>query len=189
MANNKMLLIIDAQYDFIEGGSLAVNGSKNKLDKLCEQIKNENYDTIVFTVDWHPINHCSFTNNGGQWPVHCVQHTHGAAIYEPLFKAAVNNCKNVNMLTKGNVSRTEEYSVMDNHISSKELCRIIDFTNPKQIDVCGIASEYCVFESIQGLLKHNYKDKLNVMPEYIGCIESNDKLISFCNEENIKIQY
>ena len=60
---NKLLLIVDAQYDFMEGGSLSVNGATEKMNNLVEHITNENYDAIVFTADWHPTRHMSFVNN------------------------------------------------------------------------------------------------------------------------------
>ena len=82
---NKLLLVIDCQYDFING-SLAVKGAGPTMDRLAEFIKENgaSYKKIVLTADWHPLTHCSFKDNGGTWPKHCVQYTQGAAIYQPI---------------------------------------------------------------------------------------------------------
>ena len=36
---NKILLIVDPQNDFIEGGSLPVNGAKDAMDNLVSYLK------------------------------------------------------------------------------------------------------------------------------------------------------
>ena len=39
---------------------------------------------VVYTQDWHPADHTSFKEQGGIWPVHCVQGTEGAAFHPDL---------------------------------------------------------------------------------------------------------
>lgn len=164
--NNKILIIIDAQNDFIDG-SLAVNGAEEKMNKLCEFIRENGqmYDHIFLSADWHPITHMSFKDNGGQWPAHCVQHTHGAAIFGPLMDV-LHECKlNYEVLTKGDNEDREEYSVFRNDKSRNiivETCKAID---TKDIDFCGIALDYCVKDSIldakrelPGINMHLYKE-------------------------------
>ena len=74
----KLLLVIDAQYDFIFG-SLAVNGADKMMEDLASYIKDsgKGYESIIATADWHPITHCSFKENGGEWPMHCVAYSNG----------------------------------------------------------------------------------------------------------------
>ncbi|MCI7653453.1 MAG: hypothetical protein MSS51_04210 [Bacteroidales bacterium] len=74
----KLLLVIDAQRDFLEG-SLSVEGAPQMMDCLADYIRRQdgNYLLKAFTQDWHPLNHCSFKRNGGIWPVHCLQHSDG----------------------------------------------------------------------------------------------------------------
>ena len=185
----KVLLIIDPQYSFLDDGDLPVKGSKHQMDCLAEFI-NENgkeYSSIIITVDNHPINHCSFKHNGGIWPTHCVQHSVGAAIYDPIFVNAHNANKRVFALTKGEDPKTEEYSIMDNYFSSKEILRMIDKEEITQIDVCGIMSRFCVLESIKGLVKHNHGDKVNVLIDFIAHDDNNEELIKYCEENKIKI--
>lgn len=181
---NKMLLIIDPQYDFIEGGKLAVEGGTKALDNVVERIEKEGYDFAIITCDWHPNNHISFK----EWNPHCIQFTHGASIYEPLMIAVDKNIKNFKVLTKGNLTNKEEYSIMDNYESSKQVLRHIDLLNVSQIDICGIASEYCVLESLKGLYDSKIvpTSKLNVLLDCVGKISTHEPLISYCKEKGIK---
>ncbi len=39
---------------------------------------------ILATRDWHPVNHCSFTEQGGPHPTHCVQGSRGAQFHSDL---------------------------------------------------------------------------------------------------------
>lgn len=183
----KMLLVIDAQYDFING-SLAVNGAEEKMTKLSEHIEKDNYDIIVFTADWHPNEHMSFVENGGQWPKHCVQYTHGAAIFQPLLEMTDKKNTFMRVLTKGDVPLKEEYSLMDNYFSSKEFLRLVGVNNIEQIDVCGIMSSYCVLETIKGLVEnYNLNEKINVFLPYIAEIDKHEKLLDFCKNKNLHV--
>lgn len=181
----KILLAIDCQMDFLEGGSLGVNGATSKMDALVEHINNSEYDMVVFTADWHPSNHISFVENGGIWPKHCVQHTHGASIYQPLLE--ITDKKNIpyRVLTKGDITNKEEYSVMDNYHSSMSFLRIAE--NIEQIDVCGIANEYCCLNTVKDLVeKHNLKAKLNVLFDFIAAIEDESVLMNYVAENGLK---
>ncbi|HDZ51406.1 hypothetical protein LCGC14_0113270 [marine sediment metagenome] len=87
-----LLVIIDVQHDFMEGGALAVpdaNAILPVIDELAEK-----FDNLVLAQDWHPAGHSSFASThagkasfettempyGTQvlWPNHCVQGTPGA---------------------------------------------------------------------------------------------------------------
>ena len=73
----KILLIVDPQNDFCEGGSLPVAGATQAMKNISKHIKTNKYDFIAVTMDSHPKNHCSFVENGGIWPEHCVVDTFG----------------------------------------------------------------------------------------------------------------
>ncbi len=80
------LLIVDLQKDFCPGGALAVEGGDQVVPVLNEWIAAaETKDVAIFASrDWHPTRHVSFEPEGGQWPVHCVQDTDGAAFHPDL---------------------------------------------------------------------------------------------------------
>ena len=110
----KVLLIVDPQNDFITG-SLAVEGAEEKMMKLAEYIKNSGhmYDAIYVTMDTHPEDHCSFKENGGIWPTHCVYDTNGWNLPEYLDKPL--SCVDfISYYYKGTKVDKEEYSIFDN---------------------------------------------------------------------------
>lgn len=187
--DKKILLLVDCQYDFING-NLAVNGAEEAMDKLAEYIHtNANeYETVVLTVDWHPQTHCSFKKNGGTWPTHCVQHTYGASMYLPLFNALTDTKIPYIVLTKGLDEDHEEYSIFKNEESSKkivELCKNLDIN---KIDVGGIAFDYCVGQSVKDGLKALPNVEFNIFKEYSPSIarESEDEFIKFIeNSERV----
>lgn len=85
MKNPITLVVIDPQVDFVSG-SLAVSSAHEAMSYLAqwglEHI--EEIESVVFTSDQHPFDHCSFTSQGGVWPSHCVRYTEGAAITPEL---------------------------------------------------------------------------------------------------------
>ena len=78
-----ILLAVDLQKDFIDG-TLTVPGAAGVLPAI-NAVKNQ-FDRVYFTLDWHPVNHCSFKAQGGPWPVHCVHHTAGASIPDNMLE-------------------------------------------------------------------------------------------------------
>ena len=51
---------------------------------MNELIASGDFDFVVATRDWHPPDHASFVDQGGPWPPHCVQGTHGAELHPSL---------------------------------------------------------------------------------------------------------
>ena len=89
---SKILIVVDMQNDFcLESGSLYVKGATPALWNIEELMYKEHFDRVWFTVDWHAFFHPSFKENGGEWPVHCVQYSQGAAINDLLLTACRNN--------------------------------------------------------------------------------------------------
>ena len=185
MEEKKMLLIVDCQNSFING-EMAVEGAEEKMIALAKYIRKNKYDIIIMTADWHPVNHSSFK----MWPPHCIQHTVGAAIYPEVFNAATETCNNVRVLTKGDVSSKEEYSLMDNYLSSKSFMRYVDSNNIKTIDVCGLVNEYCVLSTVKDLTeKYNQGDKLCILVDYVAAIKDENVLLNYIDEKGLKYQY
>jgi len=86
MAVKRALLVVDVQRDFCEGGALAASKTPSLIIPLSDFIEavRENGELIVFTQDWHPPDHSSFKQNGGQWPLHCVAGSIGAELMPPI---------------------------------------------------------------------------------------------------------
>lgn len=134
----KALAMIDCQKDFIDG-SLGVGLEKWEPAKanIIDMYKNNNYELLVYTKDWHPTNHCSFKEFNGIWPSHCVQDTLGSEIDEDLMKFN----RSMTIEHKGKDSNKEEYGI--------DVLRSInlDETRVEEIDIVGLCTDYCVCES------------------------------------------
>ena len=189
-----ILLIVDPQNDFITG-SLAVEGAKEKMMKLADYINSDHpsYDYICITLDSHPENHMSFKDNGGIWPAHCVIYSNGWNIPEYLDNALKSfNTTGVktNYYHKGTEHNQEEYSIFDNsedghtlYTQIKELIRQEDV----YVDVCGIAGDYCVLETIKGLRKFIGDNYIKVLMDYTASIDGGEKLTNYLNDNNMII--
>lgn len=143
-----ILILVDLQVDFFEGGPLGVNGSNMIISAVNREIDwaNKHAGFIVTTQDWHPENHSSFGNppeyRDGSWPMHCVQNTEGAEINKAieLKKATVP----IITAYKGMEVDKEEYSIFANKNLVAILKAINEAEDIKQIIVCGLATDYCV---------------------------------------------
>src|SRR5947208_11958235 len=130
---SRVLLIIDFQNDFTAGGALAVPGG----DEIAEPIKRlaPNFDFIAATRDWHPPDHASFDTQGGPWPVHCVQGTHGADFHPAMKDVEVDAVVDV-----GKGRDDEGYSGFE----KSDLAQILHDNGVDEVYVCGLATDYCV---------------------------------------------
>lgn len=71
---------VDIQNDFCPGGALGVNEGDQVVPIANEvnQFVRDNNGFVVFTRDWHPReDNVHFAENGGPWPVHCLQYPFG----------------------------------------------------------------------------------------------------------------
>lgn len=185
----RILLIVDPQNDFITG-TLAVKGAKEKMMKLAEYIKNlgYKYDVICITMDSHSEDHCSFKENGGIWPKHCVIETNGWSIPEYLNSELIKQDKKVFYYRKGTDSNTEEYSIFDNEKDGFTLySQIKDLMHQEDvfISVCGIAGDYCVLETLKGLRKYIGDNYIYILTQYTASIDGGEKLLRYLDENNI----
>lgn len=173
----KILLIVDAQYDFING-SLPVGGAEERMNALADFVREHDgdYDLKIATADWHPRSHCSFAENGGTWPVHCVQFTHGASIFQPLFDALYATKGDVLILTKGTLTDREEYSIMGNDKSRKVLQRLFKKKGIEQIDVCGIAGDICVRQTLIDCFDEFGREKFRVLTDFCPSLDGGKAL-------------
>ncbi len=182
----KTLIIVDAQNDFING-SLACKGAVSKMHELAYYLetKGNEYDTIIFTLDWHTKKHMSFVKNGGEWLEHCVQFSSGAAIYQPLLDKAPTN-KEILFLTKGFANHKEEYSIMENNISADIIKNVLEKNNG-EIDVCGIANEYCVLNTVKDLVNLGYSERIKILSEYVAAVSDDKPLFEYAKANKLKI--
>lgn len=148
----KALLIIDVQNDFCEGGSLACAGGAAvaaNITSYLEANKNQ-YDFVIASRDWHDadnLNSGHFAASGedpdwvSSWPVHCVAGTQGAEYHPNLNIAAIDI-----HIEKG--QGVAAYSIFDGRTSEgKPFAELVQELKIDEVDVAGIATDYCVLAS------------------------------------------
>jgi nicotinamidase/pyrazinamidase len=130
------LLIIDYQNDFIPpGGALAVAGGDAIAERLNELAADPRFDLVVATRDWHPPDHGSFAEQGGPWPVHCVQGSHGAELAAALDADRVDE-----VVDAGRTPEAEGYSGFE----ETNLADLLRERGIDRVTVVGLATDYCV---------------------------------------------
>ena len=186
----KALMIIDCQYDFLDGGSIGVNGSIEKIENLINYFKKEGggYEIIIATKDWHPYSHCSFKENGGVWPIHCLQHSKGSAIYEPLLIALNTLSKHFEVLSKGIDDDHEEYSIFKNRDSAEKLIKLVEAFDITQIDVCGVALDYCVKDTVYDTKRALPQTKIVVLKDFSPAVGNAEEILKEMENRNFEIK-
>jgi nicotinamidase/pyrazinamidase len=132
---SEALLVIDFQNDFTPGGALAVERGDEIAERINELAASGRFDLVVATRDWHPADHGSFPEQGGPWPVHCVQGTHGAELHAALDRSQIDQ-----IVDKGQNPGTEGYSGFD----ETPLAELLRERGIDSVTIVGLATDYCV---------------------------------------------
>ena len=193
---NNALVVVDMLYDFIDG-SLACQNSEEAVRQtlrfIDSQTKGQNgeeheiLDTfpILFIRDHHPADHSSFKEFGGIWPAHCVAGTHGGDIHKDLMPYV----KEELTFDKGCDKSTEQYSGFEGMNSAgQSLGEILELLDTTDVYVCGIATEYCVRNTCEDLLKSGFKVRL--LKDCIGYVDlqGHAKALEEMSAEGISIE-
>ncbi len=143
------LVVVDIQNDFCPGGALPVaEGDKVVpiLNKYIEKFRNAGAP-IIFTRDWHPPDHSSFKAQGGPWPPHCVQNSEGARFHPNLLIPREGE-----IVSKAD-KRDEAYSFF----KGTDLATKLRGRGIKRLLVGGLATDYCVKETVLDGLKYGFE--------------------------------
>jgi len=144
MAEKTCLLIVDVQNDFCPGGTLAVAGAEDIIPRINRLM--EKFDVILASRDMHPEGSRHFE----KWPVHCVAGTRGADFHPGLHTGNITF-----LLEKGTSGEDDGYS--DFESTNADLKGLLDKNGITQLYVCGLATDYCVKETVLDALKHSFK--------------------------------
>jgi nicotinamidase/pyrazinamidase len=153
MSNPKQaLIVVDVQNDFCPGGALAVAHGDEVVEPLNKQIDEflERGAPVYKSRDWHPAITKHFEAHGGTWPVHCVQNTKGAE-----FHPALRDDPRITVVSKG-LGDTDCYSAFD----ETDLVSQLREQGVEEVVVGGLATDYCVKNTVLDALKHGFKVKL-----------------------------
>ena len=138
------LIAVDVQHDFLPGGALGVPGGDAVVEPLVRAAHAS--DLVVKTGDAHTPRHCSFTEQGGIWPVHCVAGTHGAELHPAI--AALEGP----LVEKATTQGADAYSGFD----GTQLTELLRDAGVKHVLVGGLATDYCVKATVLDALEAGF---------------------------------
>ena len=145
------LLVVDVQNDFVDpDGSLYVAGAEDAIARINTEIRRAHVAgaLIVYSLDWHPEHTPHFEEDGGTWPVHCVQGTWGAILHGDL-----DEIDNAPQIYKGGGGEDgySAFSVRDprsGETAATELHELLQAQGVERVVVVGLATDYCVLQTV-----------------------------------------
>ncbi|MDQ2068704.1 nicotinamidase [Natronospira bacteriovora] len=152
-APDDALLIVDVQNDFCPGGALAVEEGDQIIPRLNEAIESARSQGIpvIASRDWHPRGHCSFSEQGGPWPEHCVQDTPGADFHPRLALPT-----DAEIISKGQSPDRDQYSALED----TGLAESLKDRGIRRLWIGGLAQDVCVHATVMDALKAGFEVKL-----------------------------
>jgi len=144
------LIVVDVQNDFLPGGALRVPGGDAVvpvLNRYLEAFARKGLPVFA-TRDWHPENHCSFKEQGGPWPPHCMASTRGAEFAPGLSLPA-----SVLVISKGTDPEKDAYS----GFQGTDLDQSLKSMNIRRLFVGGLATDYCVLSTVKDAVGNGYE--------------------------------
>jgi nicotinamidase/pyrazinamidase len=150
-----LLLVVDVQYDFLPGGSLAVTDGDQVIGPI--NALGRKFTNVVLTQDWHPRGHISFASShpgkapfetvqlsyGMQvlWPDHCVWGTKGAEL-----SAALELPQAQLTIRKGYHPEVDSYSGLQeaDRQTRTGLAGYLKERGIGRVFVTGLATDFCV---------------------------------------------
>lgn len=168
----RALVLVDIQNDFCEGGSMGVVGGGSVAARSAERVLTDrpgrelahpDYEAIVVTADWHhdPGDHWATDgdpNFSTTWPVHCAAGTTGAD-FHPSLLPALDHVDEVfrKGMTNAAYSGFEGVAAGDGHTG---LAQWLEQRGITDLDVGGIATDYCVRATVLDALRAGFAVRL-----------------------------
>jgi nicotinamidase/pyrazinamidase len=187
----RRFFIVDPQNGFMDNGTLPVQGSLDRMAALAQYLHDTDlgyYDKIYVSLDWHPINHCSFAEQGGPWPSHCVGYTMDALVTDSVLEELKRwmQAGKVEFIRKGEHVEFDEYSALDNEAVAAHLA--YELRQADRLDVCGVVGTVCVQNTLKGLVEKAIDaDKITVLTAYTAQFDADaeKEFVKWCADNGI----
>ena len=143
------LIVVDVQNDFLPGGKLGVTDGDAVvpvMNRYLNRFRETNLPRYA-TRDWHPQGHCSFKDQGGPWPPHCIAETEGAQFADDL-----QLDDDVRVISKATTLEKDAYSGFE----GTDLAERLRAQDVKRLFVGGLATDYCVLNTVKDALKEGF---------------------------------
>ncbi|MHB8735126.1 MAG: nicotinamidase [Terriglobales bacterium] len=147
------LLVVDVQNDFCSGGALAVTEGDAVVAVINDFIEQRRPQHVYASRDWHPRGTRHFKEQGGSWPVHCVQETAGAALHSGLQLPP-----GTVLISKGSDPNQDGYSAFEGQDPEGRLfAERLQLDGVRRLFVTGLATDYCVRASVLDARAHGFQ--------------------------------
>ena len=94
------------------------------------------------------------------------------------------NIPNIHYMHKGNLADKEEFSIFQNEQSGEKLRNTINEIGFEGIDICGIATDYCVYETTKDLLEFYPAKQIRIVTNCLAAVDENDTKLADLMKEN-----
>ncbi|KAL7703378.1 alpha/beta-hydrolase-like protein [Lotmaria passim] len=148
------LIIVDMQNDFlVDDAPLLVRGGAALIGPINAVSRRFAFRHQVATKDWHPEHHCSFCEQGGAWPMHCVRGSRGADLHPDLHTHHLHS-----IIHKGTSQSADSYSAFADETGVQTgLAGLLHSLDVRRVFVCGVAYDYCVFFTAMDAKKFGFE--------------------------------
>ena len=168
LTSTDILLVVDVQNDFCDGGALAVPNADQVIPIINGLI--DSFLHSIATQDWHPADHQSFASShkdqepftmmklsyGPQilWPDHCIQGETGSAFHKDLDQDSLEL-----IIRKGFRKEIDSYSAFfeNDKSTTTGLTGYLQGRGIKRIFLCGLATDFCVYYSAIDAVKQGFE--------------------------------
>jgi nicotinamidase/pyrazinamidase len=145
------LIVVDVQNDFLPGGRLAVPDGDAVVPVLNRYLAlfTERGLPVFATRDWHTPDHCSFREQGGPWPSHCVADSDGAA-FAPGLQLPPGRYA---LISKADRQDRDAYSGFE----GTDLTHRLRAAGARRLFIGGLATDYCVLNTVCDALRAGFE--------------------------------
>ena len=96
-----------------------------------------------------------------------------------------NGCNmQIHFMQKGDLADKEEFSIFQNEQSGNKLRQVIEKEGFEGIDVCGIATDYCVYETTKDLIAFYPAKQVRIVTNCLAAVDDNDTKLADLMKEN-----
>lgn len=181
----KILIVVDYQFDFVDPhGALPVLHAIDISKNIQKRIDSGDYSDIIYTFDTHTKSEYDGSEEQKLFPnIHCEYGTDGwkLCLIKPqnklLFDTVVNaSDKPYSSISFSNMGTANEHfftkNVFDIWAGNANYPKWFEKNFPKdeyEVDVVGVATNYCVKMNIMGMVERGYK--INIISDAVKGIQ------------------
>lgn len=179
--NKKILIVVDYQNDFVDpSGALPVPNADKISENIQSRIDSDKYQNVIYTFDTHtpiqyndsaeqklfPNIHCEFNTKG--WNFYKIKPKNNDKFQQKIIESDepfdMINIENEFFFTK------DVFNIWDGNKTYPEWFTVTFPKDEYEIDVVGVATEFCVKMNIIGMIERGYK--VNLIQNAVAAITS-----------------